>query len=95
MAEPAQNNPSMEGHMVEGHMKGTVGRTGRAFAALAFAGTLGFGMVQAFASGAPEAHRRTCSYPACGIACQADGALGGAARSTASTTTTVRCIYIG
>ena len=59
-------------------MKGTTGRTVRAFSALALLGTLGFGTVQAFAaSGAPDALRRACNLTTCKTNCIAAGASGG------------------
>lgn len=66
-------------------MKGSTGRIGRAFAALAFAGALGFGTVQAFASGAPRAPQRACDQSYCRISCIASGASGGSCKLDYST----------
>ncbi len=55
-------------------MKGTMGRTGRAFAALAFVGTLGFGAVQAFAGPAVrDTAERVCNNVTCNVQCTTSG----------------------
>jgi hypothetical protein len=78
-------------------MKGTTGRTGRAFAALAFLGTLGFGTVQAFAaSGAPAALDRACSISDCRANCIAGGASGGSCKwDSSSGEYFCQCNFIG
>jgi hypothetical protein len=61
-------------------MKGTMGRTGRAFAALAFVGALGFGTVQAFAGPATPGGAgaaRYCEDTSCSIKCRYQGAVSG------------------
>jgi hypothetical protein len=59
-------------------MKGTMGRTGRAFAALALAGALGFGTVQAFAEPAtPQSAARLCDKVQCRNQCIAGGHTSG------------------
>jgi hypothetical protein len=59
-------------------MKISMGRTGRAFAALAFVGTLGFGSVQAFADPAVrDTAERLCNNVTCNVQCTTSGYTAG------------------